>query len=196
MKCEMPFCSGVSRREPLPTQTPAETERTYDIASVIMRRPFGSVVVWMSLSACAADWTVRLDDNVYKPDSFVPFWRNRKLPDAVLAPPRGDLFVFHRIRRRERLVLVKLGRFRLLPRHFAKRWNNAACSVEVLRISFFAFSMGIVRTTGSLQGGTLGTGGVRVTLVSFSMGNSLLFDTIAVEAIADRPNQLPCLRPC
>ena len=41
MKCEMPFCSGVSRREPVPIQMPTETERTCGMASVITRTPFG-----------------------------------------------------------------------------------------------------------------------------------------------------------
>jgi len=48
MKCEMPFCSGVSRREPVPIQIPTETERTCGIASVITRTPLGSVVNSMS----------------------------------------------------------------------------------------------------------------------------------------------------
>ena len=38
MKCEMPFCSGVSRREPVRIQTPRETERTWHL-SLITRTP-------------------------------------------------------------------------------------------------------------------------------------------------------------
>ena len=40
MKCVMPFCSGDSRREPVPTQTPTETERTCGMTSVITLTPF------------------------------------------------------------------------------------------------------------------------------------------------------------
>ena len=43
IKCEMPFCSGVSRREPEPTQMPTLTLRTCGIASVITRTPLASV---------------------------------------------------------------------------------------------------------------------------------------------------------
>jgi hypothetical protein len=50
MKCEMPFCSVDSRREPVEIQTPTETERTCGMASVIMRRPLASVVISMSLT--------------------------------------------------------------------------------------------------------------------------------------------------
>ena len=50
MKCEMPFCSGVSRREPLATQTPTDTERTCGMASVMTLIPFGRVVVRISRS--------------------------------------------------------------------------------------------------------------------------------------------------
>src|SRR5471030_1685217 len=50
MKCVMPFCSGVSRREPAPTQMPTETERTCCMASEITRTPFESVVISMSLA--------------------------------------------------------------------------------------------------------------------------------------------------
>jgi hypothetical protein len=59
----------------------------------------------------------------------------------------------------------------LLPGHFARRRNSPACSAEVLRISFLALSMDIVRTGGTVRAGALG-GGVGVVIVSFSMGNS------------------------
>src|SRR5882672_10138280 len=39
MKCVIPFCSGDSRREPVPTQTPTETERTCGMTSLITRTP-------------------------------------------------------------------------------------------------------------------------------------------------------------
>ena len=48
MKCEMPFRSGVSRREPAPTHIPTETERTCGIGSVITRTPLASVVISIS----------------------------------------------------------------------------------------------------------------------------------------------------
>ena len=48
MKCEMPFCSTVSRREPLPIQMPTETDRTCGMASVITRTPFAKAVISMS----------------------------------------------------------------------------------------------------------------------------------------------------
>ncbi len=48
MKWEMPFCSGVSRREPEPIQMPTETERTCGMASVITRTPLASVVISIS----------------------------------------------------------------------------------------------------------------------------------------------------
>ncbi len=44
---------GVSRREPVPIQTPTETERTCGIASVITRTPLASVVISMSLTGLA-----------------------------------------------------------------------------------------------------------------------------------------------
>src|SRR5215510_9275030 len=44
MKCVIPFCSGDSRREPVPTQTPTETERTCGMTSVITRTPLERVV--------------------------------------------------------------------------------------------------------------------------------------------------------
>ena len=53
--------------------------------------------------------------------------------------------------------------------HFARRRNNSVCAAEVLRISLLASSIGRVRTAGaSVRGGVLG--GVRVLMVSFSMG--------------------------
>ena len=52
--------------------------------------------------------------------------------------------------------------------HFAKWQNNPACSVEVLRIRFLAFSTAIARTEGSMRGDTSG-GGVRA-ILSFSIG--------------------------
>src|SRR5258707_6790052 len=39
MKWVIPFCSGDSRREPVPTQTPTETERTCGMTSLITRTP-------------------------------------------------------------------------------------------------------------------------------------------------------------
>lgn len=58
----------------------------------------------------------------------------------------------------------------LLVSHFARRRNNPACSADVLRINFLAFSMGMVRTGVSGFGGALAGGGVRVMIVSFSIG--------------------------
>ena len=43
MKCEIPFSGPCSIREPLPIQTPKETDRTYGIASVTIRIPLGNV---------------------------------------------------------------------------------------------------------------------------------------------------------
>ncbi len=42
MKCEMPFHSESSSREPDFSQIPIETERMCDICSVITVRPFGN----------------------------------------------------------------------------------------------------------------------------------------------------------
>ena len=42
MKCEMPLSSAGSRREPLRSQMPTETEWTCSIGSVITTSPFGS----------------------------------------------------------------------------------------------------------------------------------------------------------
>src|ERR1035438_1005643 len=69
MKCERPFSSALSRREPLETQIPTETERTCGIASVITLIPFGRVVVRMSRSlvdvGATEVWAVIcLDNNV------------------------------------------------------------------------------------------------------------------------------------
>ena len=44
-KCEIPDCSGVSSREPVPTQTPTHSEATSGIASVTSLMPLASVVV-------------------------------------------------------------------------------------------------------------------------------------------------------
>src|SRR5271163_1711085 len=44
----MPFCSGVSWREPVPTHTPTETERTCGMTSVMTRTPFDKCVNSMS----------------------------------------------------------------------------------------------------------------------------------------------------
>src|SRR2546426_4384078 len=49
MKWEMPFCSGVSWREPRFIQTPTATERSVRIGSVIRTRPFPKVSLRMSL---------------------------------------------------------------------------------------------------------------------------------------------------
>ena len=48
MKCEMPFWSGVSCREPRFIQTPTATERRVRIGSVIITRPFAKVSLRMS----------------------------------------------------------------------------------------------------------------------------------------------------
>ena len=44
-KCEMPDCSGVSSREPVPTQTPTHSDATSGIDSVTSRMPLSSVVI-------------------------------------------------------------------------------------------------------------------------------------------------------
>src|SRR5712672_3151632 len=46
-----PFSSCTSRREPLRTQTPTETERTWVMVSVMTTRPLGSTCVRMSRAA-------------------------------------------------------------------------------------------------------------------------------------------------
>ena len=56
MKCEMPFCSAFSRREPEPIQIPTDTERTCGIVSVITRTPLASVVISMSRVGLAFDF--------------------------------------------------------------------------------------------------------------------------------------------
>jgi len=43
-KCEMPFSSAISCREPARTHTPIATERTFSIRSVRMVNPFGRTV--------------------------------------------------------------------------------------------------------------------------------------------------------
>ena len=48
MKCEMPFCSGDSRREPEPIQMPTETLRTCGMTSVMIRTPLSSVLISIS----------------------------------------------------------------------------------------------------------------------------------------------------
>ena len=48
IKCVIPFCSGDSRREPVPTHTPTETERTCGMTSVMTRTPFDKCVNSMS----------------------------------------------------------------------------------------------------------------------------------------------------
>src|SRR6266849_11029371 len=53
MKCVIPFCSGDSRREPVPTHTPTETERTCGITSVITRTPLGRRVNSISRTVVA-----------------------------------------------------------------------------------------------------------------------------------------------
>ena len=55
MKCEMPFCSGVSWRDPESIHTPTETERTWGMVSVITRTPFESVVISMSRRGLEVD---------------------------------------------------------------------------------------------------------------------------------------------
>lgn len=60
----------------------------------------------------------------------------------------------------------------LAEAHLARRRNKPACSFDTLRISPLASSMDIVRTGGSVRGGALGGGGVRVMIVSFSMGRA------------------------
>ena len=44
-KCEIPDCSGVSSREPVPTQMPTLNEATSGIDSVTSLMPLSSVVV-------------------------------------------------------------------------------------------------------------------------------------------------------
>ena len=68
MKCEMPFCSAVSRREPLETHTPTDTDRTCGMVSVMTLIPFGRVVVRISrsipkLAGCGLD-CIWMDDNL------------------------------------------------------------------------------------------------------------------------------------
>jgi hypothetical protein len=48
MKCEMPFSSEVSRREPVRIQTPIEIDRTWPISSLITRTPFFRVAISIS----------------------------------------------------------------------------------------------------------------------------------------------------
>src|SRR6266699_3774426 len=48
MKWAKPFSSGISRREPLRTHTPTETERTWDMVSVMTTRPLGKTCFWIS----------------------------------------------------------------------------------------------------------------------------------------------------
>ena len=55
MKCEMPFCSGDSVREPALIHTPTETDRTCGIASVITRTPLASVVISISRTGLIVD---------------------------------------------------------------------------------------------------------------------------------------------
>src|ERR1035437_7147770 len=55
MKCEMPFCSVVSRREPEPIQTPTDTLRTCGMTSVITRTPLPSVLISMSRKGLVGD---------------------------------------------------------------------------------------------------------------------------------------------
>ena len=45
MKCEIPFSSPFSQRDPVPIQMPSETDRTWSIFSVMTRTPFASVVL-------------------------------------------------------------------------------------------------------------------------------------------------------
>ena len=57
MKCEMPFSSAGSRRDPVRSQTPTETEWKYSIGSVITTSPFGRISFCnsiVSLVMCAA----------------------------------------------------------------------------------------------------------------------------------------------
>src|SRR5260221_494833 len=48
MKCASPFSSCISRREPLRTHPPTETERTCVIVSVMTTRPLGSTCLRIS----------------------------------------------------------------------------------------------------------------------------------------------------
>ena len=63
MKCERPFCSPISRREPVQIQIPTETERTWGMGSVITRTPLASTVISISLAgvvgAVMLDWVER-----------------------------------------------------------------------------------------------------------------------------------------
>src|ERR1041385_6737314 len=59
IKCVIPFCSGDSRREPVPTHTPTETDRTCGMTSVMTRTPFERVV--SSISRTVVAEAVRVD---------------------------------------------------------------------------------------------------------------------------------------
>jgi len=95
------------------------------------------------------------------------------IPNTVQTTKSVNLFFVNGV---DDFACEKLGF--LLPGHFARRRNSPACSAEVFLISFLAFSMGIVRTGVSARVGTLG--GVRVTIVSFSMGTALCSHTNVV----------------
>ncbi len=53
MKCEMPLRSAISRREPVHTQMPTETDRTCGMRSLMTRSPFESVVISISRTGFA-----------------------------------------------------------------------------------------------------------------------------------------------
>src|SRR6266571_4424496 len=71
IKCVIPFSSGDSRREPVPTQTPTDTERTWGITSVMTRTPFVNDVISMSRTVVAEP--AELDKARRVPVYFVPF---------------------------------------------------------------------------------------------------------------------------
>ncbi len=51
-KCEMPFVSGSSFREPAFSHTPIDTERMWSICSVRMVSPLGKTSRWIVRSDC------------------------------------------------------------------------------------------------------------------------------------------------
>jgi hypothetical protein len=73
--------------------------------------------------------------------------------------------------------------------HLARRRNNSACCLLVLRISFLASSIGSVRTGVSVRVCAGGGVGVRVMTVSFST-KIPSFHTIAVEGSSQKSGSL------
>ncbi len=81
MKCERPFCSGASQREPFPTQMPTETERTCGMVSLITRTPFGIVVVSISRTLVGV---FCMSGTGGVPHSFVPFLGHLPPPERAV----------------------------------------------------------------------------------------------------------------